>query len=133
MKSFKCGDCYELPTLCHIEMTYKCNQNCIFCYNPRRGESINYDKLDKIVAAVAKANIPHVYLSGGEPSMLDVKVLNKYIDLLSPSSSVTVLTNGNRTMKGLSKKIACLGIPIHGTTAEEHDAMTRVPGSFICF
>ena len=33
-------------------------------------------------------------------------------------------------MKGLSKKIACLGIPIHGTNAEEHDSMTQVKGSY---
>lgn len=130
MMSFKCGDCYEIPTLCHIEMTYKCNQNCIFCYNPRRSESINYSKLDRIVNAVAKAKIPHVYLSGGEPSMVDIDCLNKYIELLSKNSSVTVLTNGNKTLFNLNKKIACLGIPIHGITAEEHDAMTQIPGSF---
>ena len=42
MYKFKCGECYEIPTLCHIETTYKCNQNCIFCYNPRRTEAIDY-------------------------------------------------------------------------------------------
>ena len=130
MYKFKCGECYEIPTLCHIETTYKCNQNCIFCYNPRRAEAVNYDKLDKIVESVAKEKIPHVYLSGGEPSMLDINYLNKYIEMLAPNSSVTILTNGNRTMKGLSKKVACLGIPIHGTNASEHDEMTRVPGSY---
>lgn len=130
MLRFKCGECYEIPTLCHIETTYKCNQNCIFCYNPRRAEAIDYDKLDKIVESVAKEHIPHVYLSGGEPSMLDINYLNKYVELLSENSSVTILTNGNKTMKGLSKKVACVGIPIHGTNASEHDAMTQVPGSY---
>lgn len=130
MYKFKCGECSEIPTLCHIETTYKCNQNCIFCYNPRRSEAIDYDQLDKIVASVAKEHIPHVYLSGGEPSMLDIEHLNKYVEMLSENSSVTILTNGNRTMKGLSKKVACVGIPIHGTNALEHDAMTQVPGSY---
>lgn len=90
MYRFKCGECYEVPTLCHIETTYKCNQNCMFCYNPRRAESIDYDKLDKIVLSVAKECIPHVYLSGGEPSMLDIDHLNKYVNLLSENSSVTI-------------------------------------------
>lgn len=130
MYRFKCGECYEIPTLCHIETTYKCNQNCMFCYNPRRAESIDYDKLDKIVLSVAKECIPHVYLSGGEPSMLDIDHLNKYVNLLSENSSVTILTNGYKTMTNLSKKVACLGIPIHGTNAEEHEFMTRVPGSY---
>jgi len=130
MLSFKCGECYEIPTLCHIETTYKCNQNCIFCYNPRRSEAVDYEKLDKIVESVAKEKIPHVYLSGGEPSTLKLDYINKYVELLAPNSSITILTNGNITMKGLSKKIACLGIPIHGTNAEEHDAMTGVSGSY---
>lgn len=130
MYRFKCGECYEIPTLCHIETTYKCNQNCLFCYNPRRAEKVNYEKLDKIILNVAKERIPHVYLSGGEPSMLDIEKLNQYVDILSENSSVTILTNGLKTMKGLSKKVACLGIPIHGTNAEEHDSMTRVQGSY---
>ena len=25
-----------IPHLCHIEMTYACNEKCIFCYNPER-------------------------------------------------------------------------------------------------
>lgn len=130
MYRFKCGECYEIPTLCHIETTYKCNQNCIFCYNPRRAEAVDYVKLDQIVKRVAQEHIPHVYLSGGEPSMLDLDHLNRYIEELAPNSSVTILTNGNRTMKGLSKKVACIGIPIHGTNAQEHDAMTQVVGSY---
>lgn len=130
MLSFKCGHCYEIPTLCHIETTYKCNQNCIFCYNPRRAEKINYELLDKIVEKVAAAKIPHVYLSGGEPSLLNLDKINEYVEKLSINSSVTILTNGNKTMKGLSKKIACLGIPIHGTNAKEHDSMTQINGSY---
>lgn len=130
MKKFKCGACYEIPTLCHIETTYLCNQKCIFCYNPRREVDVNYDKLDKIVESVVKAKIPHVYISGGEPSILDLNKLNTYIEKLAVNSSVTVLTNGLKCMKGLSKKIACLGIPLHGRNAEEHEAMTGVKGSF---
>ena len=94
MKKCNCGSYYELPTLCHIETTYLCNQNCIFCYNPRRAEKVNYEKLDAIVDSVARAKVPHVYISGGEPSMLKLDKLNGYIEKLSLNSSVTVLTNG---------------------------------------
>ena len=70
MYKFKCGECYEIPTLCHIETTYKCNQNCIFCYNPRRTEAIDYNQLDKIVESVAKEHIPHVYNAGNSNNTL---------------------------------------------------------------
>ncbi len=27
-----------IPHLCHVEMTYACNERCIFCYNPERAK-----------------------------------------------------------------------------------------------
>ncbi len=27
-----------IPHLCHIELTYACNEKCIFCYNPERAK-----------------------------------------------------------------------------------------------
>lgn len=120
---------YSIPHLIHIETTYMCNSRCIFCYNPERKSSINYEKLDKIVEAVRKAHIPHVYLIGGEPSLLKVKKLNEYIDSLSEISSVTIVTNGKINMKNLSKKLACLGIPIHGNE-KTHDYLTGFKGGY---
>ncbi|MEM3405953.1 MAG: radical SAM protein [Candidatus Pacearchaeota archaeon] len=120
---------YSIPHLIHIETTYGCNQGCIFCYNPNRNYSIDYKKLDKIIDSVYKSKIPHVYLIGGEPSLLSVKKLNEYIDKLSKYSSVTIVTNGFKYMKGLSKNLACLGIPIHGDK-KTHEYLTNNPKSY---
>ncbi|MCL6500715.1 MAG: radical SAM protein, partial [Candidatus Pacearchaeota archaeon] len=120
---------YSIPHLVHIETTYTCNSRCIFCYNPKRKSSIDYEKIDKIVEAVRKAHIPNVYLIGGEPSLLKVKKLNEYIDLLSETSSVTIVTNGKRYMENLSDKLACLGIPIHGNE-KTHDYLTSCKGGY---
>ena len=43
-----------------------------------------------------------------------VEKLNEYINKLSKYSSVTIVTNGFKYMEGLSKNLACLGVPIHG-------------------
>lgn len=115
---------YSVPHLVHIETTYACNSHCIFCYNPNRNLKIDYNKIDKIVNAVKKAHIPHVYLIGGEPSLLNIKKLNEYIDSLSETSSVTIVTNGIRYLKGLSKKLACIGVPIHGNK-RTHEYLTN--------
>lgn len=120
---------YSVPHLIHIETTYGCNQRCIFCYNPNRDCSIDYDKLDKIVDSVHKSRIPHVYLIGGEPSILKTEKLNEYIDKLSGHSSVTVVTNGFKYIEGLSKNLACLGVPIHGDK-KTHEYLTNNPGSY---
>ena len=120
---------YSVPHLVHIETTYCCNQKCIFCYNPNRNCSVDYDKLDKIVDSVYKSKIPHVYLIGGEPSILKIEKLNQYIDKLSEYSSVTIVTNAYKYLKGLSKKLACIGIPIHGDK-KTHEYLTNNHGGY---
>ena len=120
---------YKIPHLVHIEMSYACNSKCIFCYNPSRKNTINYSKINKIVKSVYNSHIPHVYLIGGEPSILKVKKLNKYINLLAKNSSLTIVTNGLIYKKGLSKKLACIGIPIHGDE-KTHEMLTGMKGSY---
>jgi len=120
---------YSVPHLIHIETTYGCNQRCIFCYNPNRNCSVDYNKLDKIVNSVCKSRIPHVYLIGGEPSILKIEKLNEYINKLSKYSSVTIVTNGFRYLDGLSKNLACLGVPIHGDK-QTHEYLTNNPESY---
>ena len=115
----------DIPTLTQIEVTYACNSGCIACYNPERTNLGDMQLMDSIVAKVAKSQIPHVYLIGGEPSLLGVDRLNAYIDLLSVHSSVTIVTNGLIKLEGISPKLACFGVPIHGRDAETHERFTR--------
>src|SRR3990167_3355634 len=116
--------------LCHIEMTYACNEKCIFCYNPERAKLGDLSTIDRLVRSVAESQIPHVYLIGGEPSLLPVEKLNEYIELLSKHSSVTIVTNGLRRLKDISSKLACFGVPIHGANAETHEFLNQSKESF---
>jgi len=120
---------YSVPHLIHIETTYACNSRCTFCYNPNRNATIDYNTLDKIVASVRRSQIPHVYLIGGEPSLLNISKLNEYINTLSEVSSVTIVTNGLKYLEGLSDKLACIGIPIHGDK-KTHEGITHVKGGY---
>lgn len=110
-------------------MSYACNSQCSFCYNPFRKSPINYKTIDKLVKSIYDSHIPHVYLIGGEPSLLDTNKLNKYIDLLSKNSSVTIVTNGMVYKNGLSDKLACIGIAIHGNE-KTHESLTGIKGSY---
>lgn len=119
----------SVPHLVHIETTYACNQQCKFCYNPNRNSRIDPAVIDQIVARVHASKIPHVYLIGGEPSLLGTVKLNEYIELLSKQSSVTIVTNGQAYLEGLSTKLACIGVPLHGMEST-HDYLTNKAGSF---
>ncbi len=120
----------SVPHLVHIETTYACNGRCVFCYNPSRSIPFNKDKVDRIVRSIYESWIPHVYLIGGEPSLLGVKQLNEYIELLADRSSVTIVTNGLLFLDGLSSRLACIGIPIHGNQ-ETHERHTLVSGGYL--
>jgi radical SAM protein with 4Fe4S-binding SPASM domain len=120
---------YSVPHLLHIEMTYSCNSKCFFCYNPYRNSPINYSMIDKLVKSVAKSQVPHVYLIGGEPSLLRVEELNKYIKKLSPVSSITIVTNGLVYMQGLDREVACIGIALHGNK-ETQEWLSGIKGGY---
>ena len=119
----------SVPHLLHIETTYACNQKCLFCYNPYRDRIVDQNTIKRIVNAVYRAWVPHVYLIGGEPSLLGTKTLNGYIETLSQRSSVTIVTNGQIYLNDLSDNLACIGIPLHGLK-KTHDRLANKAGSF---
>lgn len=55
----------SIPHICHIEVTYACNQKCIFCYNPDKTKLGDISAIDKLVRLIVKSQIPHIYLIGG--------------------------------------------------------------------
>ncbi|MEI8061402.1 MAG: radical SAM protein [Candidatus Berkelbacteria bacterium] len=119
----------SVPHLVHIETTYRCNQRCKFCYNPCRDLPDDFPTLDMIVDSIYNSWVPHVYLIGGEPSLLGTARLNGYIEKLTERSSVTIVTNGQIYLRGLSNKLACIGIPVHGDE-QSHDFLASKRGSY---
>lgn len=115
----------EIPHYVQIETSYNCNARCSFCYNPCRNKPTDYDKLRKVVHQVAKAKIPHVQLTGGEVSLLPFEYLNRIIDELSKTSSVTIQTNGIIYIKNLTKNLAAIYLSLHGTK-KYHDKLQQV-------
>lgn len=125
---------FSIPTLVHLEITYACMANCIMCYNPARTLPTDRDKDNvwDIIKSMAKQRVPHVYLIGGEPTYgFSTQELSKYVDYLYENgSSVSLITNGQIRLKGMTKNLACFGISIHGSTSESHDFITGLPGSW---
>lgn len=104
------------------------------CYNPTRTKVGVRDKavVWEIVKSVARSGIPHTYLIGGEPTYGYSKdELQRYVEYLFDSgSSVTIVTNGQVRLRGMTNKLACYGVSIHGGDAETHEGITRLKGSW---
>lgn len=119
----------SVPHLVHIETTYRCNRNCLPCYNPCHDMPVDQGVVARIVDSISRSWVPHVYLIGGEPSLIGVDRLNAYAEKLAVTSSVTIVTNGEIYLDGLTDKLACLGIPLHGTS-DTHDLIADASGSY---
>ena len=120
-----------------------CNTNCIMCpvSEQARNHTLTATKED-IISQVKYygSEINHVTITGGEPTlmMLDLPEVIKAVQCQCPNAAILILTNGRtfsvdvyaRLFNDLMHKEDQIAIPIHGSTAELHDAITQAPGSF---
>lgn len=130
---------------CMFELTYRCSEMCIHCYNPgatrnneeisHRGEmkELSIDDYKRIIDEMDNAGLVKVCLSGGDP--FSKEFIWELIDYLYEKEiALDIFTNGQRLLKGI-KRLAdyyprLVGISIYSGIADDHDAITRIPGSW---
>lgn len=134
-------------TVCSVmfELTYRCSEKCIHCYNPgatrndnevsHRGdfEELTLDEYKYVIDELNANGLVKVCLSGGDP--FSNKNAWDIIDYLYKKEiAFDVFTNGLRITNDI-KRLAdyyprLVGISIYSGMAEDHDAITRVKGSW---
>ena len=120
-----------------------CNTNCVMCpvseSSRRHAQLTPVDEL-KMQLRYFGTDIPHITITGGEPTLLKQGLLEvvQYAKEQCPSAEILILTNGrtfsvapyaqafNRILIAQDQ----IAIPIHGSNAERHDAITQAQGSF---
>lgn len=129
-----------------LELTYKCSEACIHCYNPgasRNDEEKNtrnqFKELEiedykRIIDELYDEGVIRVCLSGGDP--FSKSIVWDIIDYLYHKDiAFDIYTNG-QNLFGKEKKLAnyfpcAIGVSIYSTDANIHDGITRIKGSFI--
>lgn len=125
----------------------RCNNRCVMCTNPEGfGDAINSEpysyenvvsRLDYVKQTRPDWENEPFCLTGGEPTshprFLDiVKELRKKY----PDNEMMIASNGRMfaypqfTREFLSYNPSRIEVAIHGSNAQKHDMITRVPGSF---
>lgn len=120
-----------------LELSYKCNLNCFYCYNDRQktGQQLTLDEYRILLNDLADMQTLFLMLTGGEPmfhpNFFAIGRMTREFGFV-----VRVRTNGHlldqQATERLKKEVEpySVEVSLHGATAEVHDRQTRVAGSY---
>lgn len=120
-----------------LELTYRCNLDCFFCYNDRdkRGKPLSLEQYQILLNDLAQMQTMYLMLTGGEPMIhphfFDIGRIARDLGFV-----VRVRTNGHNLGKLKAERVRdevdpyIVEVSLHGATAQVHDRQTRVSGSF---
>lgn len=118
--------------------TFRCNQNCKFCFVDARVKrkgyhEMNKEEIDRFIKIVQKLKIFRFSILGGEPFLYEN--LGYILKRLSEADIYTTLTtNGtilDKKMINLMKELNVdLGVALHSSEEEIHDGLVSNRGSF---
>ncbi len=120
-----------------VELTYRCNLDCFFCYNDLglQGEPLSREEYFRLFAELREMEVLNLTLTGGEPlAHPDFLALGARARELG--FVVRVKSNGHALRGELARRVRdeidpfLIEVSLHGATAATHDRQTRVPGSF---
>lgn len=121
-----------------LEVTYRCPLTCIHCSSDAAPSSIlemSPEHCVRILEEAAEMDVEHVAFSGGEP--LAWSALDDAVDQASAGGMrVCLYTSGNvpsvkEQLRSLKEKgLDRVVFSIFGSSAEIHDKVTRVDGSY---
>lgn len=120
-----------------LELTYRCNLDCFFCYNDLslKGEPLRREEYLRLLDDLAELQVLNLTLSGGEPlAHPDFLLLGARARELG--FVVRIKSNGHALRGELARRILAevdpflVEVSLHGAKAGTHDRQTRVPGSF---
>jgi MoaA/NifB/PqqE/SkfB family radical SAM enzyme len=125
------------PLTAYLELTYRCNWRCVFCYNPRHGDLQPLSVADwtDVLDDLRTLGTLGVVLTGGEP-LAHPEFLEIARAARRRGFAVRLFTNGSLVTETMADALAALDLvgvemSLHGATPATHDRATQRPGSFV--
>jgi radical SAM protein with 4Fe4S-binding SPASM domain len=132
---------HKIPLWAHLDLTFRCNLNCKHCYcqglsgKPWNGNpELSLVEIKPLLDELAEIGSLYLTLSGGEVLLRD-----DFFDIAGYAKKknfcLNIFTNGTLIDEDAAQRLAellplAVEMSIYGTTAEVHDAVTGVKGSF---
>jgi AdoMet-dependent heme synthase len=126
----------NVPISAQIDLTYRCNERCVHCYldHEDHGEMTTAEIKD-LLDQMADAGVFYLNLSGGE-----ILMRRDFFEILEHARSRTfcikLKTNAVLIRRKEAQRLRELGvesvqISVYSHRPEVHDAVTKMPGSFL--
>ncbi len=125
-----------------IELTERCNNNCVHCYINRphndgeaRSKELSTNRIMTILEDASILQCEQIIFSGGEP-LLRKDFPQLYTHTIRLGMSLTVVTNGiliDDEIADLFRRVPLNGklvISLYGTSQVSYESICRIPGSF---
>lgn len=128
----------RLPVEVHIDLTYRCNNDCLHCWvrmgtdHGCRSEELTFNEIKRIVDEARGLGARKWSISGGEP-MLRPDFADIFDYITSKAVSYSLNTNGTLiTPKtaGLMTRKGVKMVAVYGATRETYAVVTRNPNGF---
>jgi radical SAM protein with 4Fe4S-binding SPASM domain len=127
----------RFPFSGQIELTYRCNLNCIHCYckgSEDKDRELSTAEIKKILDEIYKEGCLWLCLTGGEPLIRD-----DFLDIYSYTKAkgflITLFTNGQLLTKNIIDHLiksppVSIEITLNGISEKTYETITEVKGSF---
>ncbi len=125
----------------HVSLGSQCNNNCIFCMEPRFSKWVFQRTLDEhkqFIKNSSSEGFTRIVFTHKEPTLSEKKLIQliKYANKIG-YKDIMLITNGrllsynNFTLKLFEAGLNHVEISLHGSNQKIHESLTRTPGSFI--
>jgi MoaA/NifB/PqqE/SkfB family radical SAM enzyme len=128
----------RLPLEGSLDITYRCNNNCLHCWlrippdSAEKQRELTLDEIKSIADQARSMGCRHWNISGGEPMLRpDFPEIFEY--LTTKSAGYTLNTNGTLITPEIARLLKRKGtkmVALYGATKETYDRVTRHPGGF---
>lgn len=127
----------ESPLGCQLELTHKCNLNCIHCYNQSGNfcQELSFKQWIGIAKQLVDMNIFECVISGGEPLLLKDNLYKIMSVLHDNGIKFIFVTNGMLLDENQIEKLSkydyyWFQVSIDGSKPEIHDKIRGLRGSW---
>ena len=123
------------PYMAELDVTYQCNCQCQMCqrWQDTRRNFLSLLEYQKLAEELSHLNVHQISIAGGEP-LLREDIITIIKSFAERGQSVNLCTNGMLLEKYYQEicqsGAACVSVSLDGATAECHDRIRGVAGSY---